>query len=64
MSEANRIGGARVFEPGRYEQLSSAKRILTRDEGSVLHGRIKQEEVDAEQSNALCFRASCGNVQP
>jgi len=37
----------RVFEPGLYEQLPSAKRILTRDEGRVLFGRIKQDEVEA-----------------
>jgi predicted KAP-like P-loop ATPase len=36
----------RVFEPGLYEKLPSAKRILTRDEGKVLFPRIKQDEVD------------------
>lgn len=37
----------RVFEPELYEQLPSAKRILTRDEGRILFGHIKQEEVEA-----------------
>ena len=36
----------RVFEPEIYENLPSAKRILTRDEGKVMFPRIKQDEVD------------------
>jgi predicted KAP-like P-loop ATPase len=43
----------RVFEPGLYEQLASAKRILTRDEGQVLFGRIKQEEIEAAVGQLL-----------
>ena len=43
----------RVFEPGLYEQLPSAKRILTRDEGQVLFGRIKQDEVEAAVGQLL-----------
>jgi predicted KAP-like P-loop ATPase len=43
----------RVFEPELYEQLPFTKRILTRDEGRVLFGRIKQEDVEAAVGQLL-----------
>lgn len=43
----------RIFKPDLYEQCPSAKRILTRDEGEVLFGRIKQDEVEAAVGQLL-----------
>ena len=48
----------RVFEPGLYEQLPSAKQILTRDEGRVLFGRIKQDDVEAAVAQLLTHVSS------
>jgi len=43
----------RVFEPSLYEQLPSAKRILTGDKGQVLFERVKQDEVEAAVGQLL-----------
>ena len=43
----------RVFEPGLYEQLPSAKRILTRDVGRLFLGRVKQDEIDTGVTQML-----------
>lgn len=37
----------RVFDPSVYERLPAAKRILTRDEGSMMFNAIEQDVVDA-----------------
>lgn len=37
----------RVFEPSVFENLAANKRILTRDTGRTLFGRIEQDAVDA-----------------
>ena len=43
----------RVFEPGLYEQLPSAKRILTRGEDKFLLGGASQEEIDTTVKQML-----------
>ena len=37
----------RVFDSGVYERLPAAKKILTRDEGSLMFNEIKQDVIDA-----------------
>jgi predicted KAP-like P-loop ATPase len=51
----------RVFEPNVYEQLPSAKTILTRDGGTRIFGDVKQEVVD-EAVGQIVARATEGNV--
>ena len=36
----------RIFDPGVYERLRAAKRILTRDEGLLMSKEIKQDVID------------------
>lgn len=43
----------RVFEPGLYEQLPSAKSLLTREEERGFFGRIQQDEIEAAVAQLL-----------
>lgn len=48
----------RVFEPAVFEQLASAKRILTRDTGPGLFGKIEQTVIDQAIAALLAFASN------